>query len=102
MDNIEIPNVNKFLENANLKKLIKLIAGLATIVIFTTDIGIELNEWERKFYSNKLFLLAAVFSIGYVDGENINNAIFLFSVWYIIKYIVPKIMNKKTNEEEKK
>ena len=46
--------------------------------------------------------MAAVFSIGYVDGENINNAIFLFSVWYINKYIVPKIMNKKTNEEEKK
>ena len=101
MDNIEIPNINKFIENANLKKLIKLIAGLATIVIFTTDIGIELTEWERKIYSNNFFLLAAVFSIGYVDGENINNAIFLFVVWYIIKYIVPKVMEKKQLNERK-
>ena len=101
MTDIETPNVNTFLENMNLKKLIKLAAGLSTIVILTADIGVELTDLEKKIYSNKLFLFLAVFSIGYVDSENTNNAIFLFLVWFTIKYVLPQIMKKRKENEDK-
>ena len=42
---------------------------------------------EKKIYTSLLFQILAVFSVGYLFAENVNQGIILLLIWGGIKYL---------------
>ena len=93
------PNLKTFISEFGTEKIVSLIGTLSVIIIFTVDMGVPLNELEKKIYNNPLFVSFGVFSTAYVTSGDINDAIFLFIFWYLMKYVFPK---KEQNKENNK
>tara|TARA_Y100000385_G_C12587723_1_gene423307 strand:- start:154 stop:468 length:315 start_codon:yes stop_codon:yes gene_type:complete len=96
------PNYKDFINQFGSKKLVKLIGALTIIIIFTLDMGVPLNDLEKKIYNHKYFISSGVFATGYLVTEDINDAIFLFIFWYLMKYVLPdKKINENNNKDQK-
>lgn len=93
---MESINLNKFFNELSGKTLSQLIAGLATVAIVSMDLGVNYNDQERKIYTSLIFQCLAVFSVGYLFAEDINQGIVLLLVWGMIKYST-KLIKIKTN-----
>ena len=92
------PSLKKFISDFGSEKIFNLISALSIIIIFTVDMGVPLNALEKKIYNNPFFISFGVFSTAYVTLGDVNDAIFLFILWYVIKYV----LNKKEQIEQNK
>jgi len=70
-----------------IKTVAQIIAGLVAVAIVSMDLGVEYNEQEKKIYTSLLFQILAVFSVGYLFAENVNQGIILLLIWGGIKYL---------------
>ena len=66
---------------------------MATVAIVSMDLGVDYNNQERKIYTSLIFQCLAVFSVGYLFSEDINQGIVLLLVWAMIKYSKKLIKN---------
>lgn len=84
---MEVLNFSKFLNDMSVKTISQLIAGLATVAIASMDLGVDYNQQEKKVYTSLVFQILAVFSVGYLMAEDINQGLVLLLVWAAIKYL---------------
>ena len=84
---MEVVNFSKFLNDMSVKTVTQLIAGLATVAIVSMDLGVDYNEQEKKVYTSLVFQMLAVFSVGYLMAEDINQGVVLLLGWAAIKYL---------------
>ena len=84
---MEVVIFSKFLNDMSVKTVTQLIAGLATVAIVAMDLGVDYNEQEKKVYTSLVFQMLAVFSVGYLMAEDINQGVVLLLVWAAIKYL---------------
>ena len=62
-------------------------------LVLKSKLGVDYNNQERKIYTSLIFQCLAVFSVGYLFSEDINQGIVLLLVWAMIKYSKKLIKN---------
>jgi hypothetical protein len=70
----------------DIKNIALVISTLVVVAVSSMDLGVPYSELETKIYTNKIFQLLAIISIAYLNTENINLTLLIFSLWFIIKY----------------
>ena len=92
-------NLIKFFKEFNLIQAAELISGLATIAVFSMDLGVDYSIYEKKVYTNIIFQIIVVLSVGYLMEKDINQALVLFVIWAFIKFSSRFLGRKKTQEK---
>lgn len=70
----------------DIKTITIIIFTLSTIAIISMDLGLEYSDNEKMVYQHPLFQLLAILSGIYMNIDNLQNGIIVFTLWTILKF----------------
>jgi hypothetical protein len=72
-----------------LSLLIKSLSVFATIVVTSSDLGLDYSWLEEAVYQNFIIQIVLVGSLAYAETDNLIVTLVITTIWLLLKY-VPK------------
>lgn len=72
----------------------KVIMALATMAVFSMDLGLEYNSLEKQIYTHIIFQLVAVSTVALATTEDMNLAMIAIAGWITLKVLGNKNLKK--------